>query len=142
MKTNLSYTFVRLLFGLFIMWYGVLSVHETHRTENIQLITKSIHEFGNFTEMISPSLLATYSPYIDLSTLSEHSSDILMFIAFLFVLGGLMCISGYSVAFHFVMLGLLLDVFFIHNYAYFKYEKMKVNVLKLLSILGGAYFII
>lgn len=142
MKTNLSYTFIRLLFGLYVVWYGVVSVHETHKTENVLLITKSIHEFANFTEIISPSLLSTYSPYIDLSVLSQHSSDILTFMSLLFIVGGFICISGYSSAFHFIMLGLILDMFFIHNYAYFKYEKMKVNVLKLLSILGGAYFII
>ena len=142
MKTNLSYTFIRLLFGVYIMWYGVVALHETHKNENVHLITKSINEFGNFTEIISPSLLSTYSSYISLDILSQHAVDILMFISLLFIIGGFICICGYSSAFHFIMLGLILDVFFIHSYAYFKYEKMKVNVLKLLSIIGGAYFII
>jgi hypothetical protein len=141
MKTNLSYTFTRLLFGVYIIWYGVVSLHDTHKTENVQLITKSINEFGNFTELISPTLLSTYSSYIDLNVLAQHATDILTFIALLFIIGGFICISGYSCSFHFIMLALMLDIFFIHNYTYFKYEKMKVNVLKLLSIIGGAYFL-
>ena len=74
--------------------------------------------------------------------LKNNSNSISLLIPYLLIIGGFFCLCGYAASIHFIMCGILLDLIFIHNFFYYRDEKLKVNVLKLLSILGGAFFIV
>jgi hypothetical protein len=71
--------------------------------------------------------------------LKDSSNELVYAMNISLIIGGILCFFGYRISFSFILVGLVLDLIFIHNYFYFRDEKMKVNVLKLLSILGGAF---
>lgn len=141
MKVGLGYSFARVFYGLFIIWYGIVLVFQPQLKENSDLINSSIDIIRNITHNNFTQYENSIS-YVDLDLIKNNSSDIVLFIGILMIVGGFLTACGYSCAIHFVLCALILDLIFIHNLIYYKTQKMKINVLKVISLLGGAYFII
>ena len=108
----------------------------------IKLNWKTFVDFKNMTDILIPGLLNNMTNIFDLNQLKNNSNSISLLIPYLLIIGGFFCLCGYAASIHFIMCGILLDLIFIHNFFYYRDEKLKVNVLKLLSILGGAFFIV
>lgn len=140
MKTGLGYSFARVFYGSFLIWYGIVLMFHPQLNENIGLIHTTIDSIKNITEITNTTALS--SPYINIDVIKGYSQELIFLIGSLLILGGLFCACGYSCSIHFILCGLLLDLLLIHNIFYYNTQKMKINVLKILSLLGGAYFTI
>ena len=142
MKAEIGYTISRLLYGFFLMWYGInILLSPIHKSE-LEKVDKTFVDFKNITDILIPGLLNNMTNIFDLNQLKNNSNSISLLIPYLLIIEGFFCLCGYAASIHFIMCGILLDLIFIHNFFYYRDEKLKVNVLKLLSILGGAFFIV
>jgi hypothetical protein len=77
-----------------------------------------------------------------MENLNNRTHDVVYLITFLFLVGGILCSLGFRISSKLIQSAILLDLFFIHSYYYYREERMKVNVLKMIAILGGAAHII
>jgi len=142
MKAEIGYTISRFLYGLFLIWYGINLLFSPIHKNELEKIDKTFVDFKNMTDILVPGLLNNMTNIFDLNMLKNNSNSISLLIPYLLIIGGLFCLCGYAASIHFIMCGILLDIIFIHNCFYYRDEKLKVNVLKILSILGGAFFIV
>jgi hypothetical protein len=142
------YLIIRYIFGLYILWLGLVVINQSTMYEN-----HVKHSFTNFEKdvnmlyfgiMPDENIPHTHknSPFhIMMENFNKSSAEIIYLISFSLILGGFMCLIGHSTSFMFMFAGLLLDLIFIHNLYYFRDEKMKVNVLKILAIFGAVLHI-
>jgi len=134
------------MFGLYLIWMACLNLNKLEINEIS--IRGTIDKFENefdLHKILSFCNLNNHLPIHEIrkykfntDNLKNAAKEILYLMNVSLIIGGILCIFGYKVSFSFILLGLLLDLIFIHNYFYFRDEKMKVNVLKMLAILGGA----
>jgi hypothetical protein len=148
------YRIIRFLFGLYIIWLGLINLHElndnhTHIQRSIQnyqqdLNIHTIFKYIHLDSYISAKTLNTMQYTIDsaMISLTHHTDDLIYLITFLLIIGGLLCAFGFKISCKFIQSAILLDLFFVHSYYYYRDERMKVNVLKMIAILGGAAHII
>lgn len=124
------YSYAKAVYGFFFIWYSITMMVPEERKEYISFINDSANGFNKMFNF----------KYFDIVT--EYSPDILTLICAMYMLGGFFCLFGFSASIHFIMISLLLDLTFIHNTIFFTKQRAKINVLKTISFLGGAYFII
>lgn len=148
------YTIIRFLFGLYIIWLGIINIHEmNHNQTYIQHSITNYQDDINIHNILHNYQLQSYiSPkYLNIFhisfnsamySLSQHKDDLIYLITFIYIIGGILCSLGYKISSKFIQSAILLDLFFIHSYYYYRDEIMKVNVLKLIAILGGTSYII
>ena len=141
MKAGLGYSFARVFYGIFIIWYGIVLVFQPQLKENTELIQRSVDIIRNITQT-NFTQYADRGSYVDLDLIKNNASDMVLLIGVLMIVGGFLTACGYSCEIHFVLCALILDLIIIHNIIYYRTQKMKINVLKVISLLGGAYFII
>jgi hypothetical protein len=136
------YILSRFLFGLYILWIGIRGINDVTQTQ--QHVLKSFEALERLHKDIHTDLLegTGYHIPINFEFLRSNSAEIVYFVNILFIMGGLLAAFGKRLGRTFIVIGLLIDLLLIHNIVYFAEEKMKVNVLKILSILGGALHIV
>lgn len=145
---NSKYKFVKFLFGLFIILFGVRTFLELE--ENKSLMTKYIAKYevdiNHHLNTLKTYILENYSEAekmsfmkhsVSLEKFKEYSEEFIILSSCLSIIGGLLTIYGYSISGAFILSSFLIEFIFLHNYYYFKEEKMKVNVLKLIAVFGG-----
>jgi len=148
------YSIIRFVFGMYIIWLGLINLQELN--QNHTYIQRSIQNYQqdlNFQTVIHYIHLDTYISQKTLNTmqytihsamgsLTNHTDDLIYLITFLLIIGGFLCALGFTISCKFIQSAILLDLLFIHSYYYYRDERMKVNVLKMIAILGGAAHII
>lgn len=151
MKQGKMYKLVRFIFGLYLMWVGLNNLYRIEEYD--KSVKNTINNFENIFS-IDGILNSLYiKDYLSLETLEKvnnfqinfdiirnSSSDIVYLMNFSLIIGGLLAALGYKISFSFALIGIILNILFIHNLFYFRDEKMKINVLKMLSLLGGIFF--
>ena len=145
---NSRYIFFKFLFGLFIIFLGIRSFLdlEENKTQMVKSLEKYEVDMNYLFDKFKIYFTHNYEEAkdfyffqhaINLHKLKEITQEILLVSSSLTILGGLLCVYGYSMSFALIFFGFLIEFIFIHNFYYFKEEKMKVNVLKLISVFGG-----
>ena len=139
MKANLAYNLSRILYGLFLIWYGINMIEPHYRNINKGFIERTFNNFKNSTIY---NVIANNTENYDanITKLNKAADNICLLMSYLLILGGYFCMCGYSASIHFIMCGLLIDLFLIHNIYYFRDEQVKVNTLRVLALIGGTYF--
>jgi hypothetical protein len=142
-----TYNFFRALFGIYMIWMGLINLDKLQANETF--VKQSVENFEKIFDLEEILTFFDLHSHISADTLRHYSlktdnvknaaKEIVYLMNISMIIGGLFCLFGYSIAFTFIISGLLLDMIFIHNYFYFRDEKMKVNVLKMLAIVGGAF---
>src|SRR5690242_19015512 len=138
MKNNLKYSFLRILFGFYMIWLGLASLHhikiyEVYVKNTFDVMDENFNlEFilniFNLHEDPHAQTIKEFKP--NFSNFKKSTNEIIYLQSLSLILGGLLCIFGFSLGFTFILIGILIDLIFIHNIIYFAQEKMKVNVLK------------
>ncbi len=141
------YFLFRSLFGLYIIWMGLINLDKLESNENY--VKQTVDNFDKTFDLGSILTFFDLHNHIPVTEVQKYTfntdniknaaSEIVYVMNFSLIIGGVLCFLGYSISFTFILIGLVLDIMFIHNYFYFRDEKMKVNVLKMLAILGGAF---
>ena len=136
------YKLIRFFFGIFIVWLGIVGLNDikTHET----LVIKSVEKYDTIIREVELTFLSQYLPNklnINLNNIKNFSNEILLFKNILLIAGGLLCSFGFSISKTLIIIGFIIDLIFIHNIFYWVEERMKVNVLKYISILGGVLHI-
>lgn len=140
------YSFYRFLFGAYLIWLGIYNLNKLEA--NSKLVITSFEGYsvlGSQLKEYASEKLDHYLNYklpnisLNLEDLLNSSNEFVFIMNYALIMGGLLTALGYKVGFSFVFIGLFLNIFLIHNIFYFVNEKMKVNVLKMLAILGGAF---
>lgn len=138
------FSYFKFFYGIFIIWYGINLLYNEKKEENEKYIPSAldfIHKIQNSTKI--DLKLNKMINSLDLSkSCKAHSYEIIYFIGIIFIIGGFVASCGYGESYYFIMIGLILDLIFIHNLSYYKQEPMKINVFKIISLIGGSYFII
>jgi len=148
------YRAIRFFFGAYMIWLGLINLNEIN--QNQKHIRQSINNYQqvfNIHQIIEGLNIKKYIPYtaihyIDtgiyaaMDNLNQHSDDLVYLITFLLLIGGILCSLGYSISSKFLQCAILLDLVFIRSYFYFRDERMKVNVLKMLAILGATLHVV
>ncbi len=143
------YSFFRFLFGVYLIWLGIYNLGKLEA--NSSLVKTSIEGytvyFSHFKQILSVKSgdlfnyqLPNYS--FNIQDFLNSSDELVYLMNFALIIGGILCAFGYRVSYGFIMIGLLMNIILVHNYFYFLNEKMKVNVLKMLALLGGALHVI
>ena len=140
------YSIIKFIFGLYMIWLGLINLNESNRNQNY--IQRSIANYKQdlYSEKVLKSIYIPDSTiqFIQngsnsaMDNLNQHKEDLIYLITFLFLLGGLLCSFGFSISSKFLQCAILLDLFFIHSYYFYRDERMKVDVLKMIALLGGA----
>jgi hypothetical protein len=151
MKQGQMYKIVRFLFGIYLIWVGLNNLYRIEEYDKSVKNTINNFEVIFSIEGILNSLYI--KEYIPLETLEKvknfnlnfdiirnASSDIVYLMNFSLIIGGLLGAFGYKISFSFSLIGIILNILFIHNVFYFRDEKMKINVLKMISLLGGIFY--
>jgi hypothetical protein len=153
MKQSKKYVFIRFLFGLYIIWFGIRALYDikqnaTHVQQSIELVEKVFLKNPENENLVKELGLDFLLPYVEplaqinLETFKNHGNEVVYIQSFAFILGGAMCAFGYSLSSTIMLIGFFLNIFFIHNLFYFTQEKMKVNVLKILALLAGVLHVV
>ena len=145
---NQNFKLVRFFFGIYMIILTIRSFLDLKENKNTMI--KYIDRYEKDINGVSEYLKAFYQKHLsqnyDLSKINfnlkfekikDFAEETLIISYMITILGGLLMIYGYSISFAFIFYGLLIELIFIHNIYYFREEKMKVNVLKLISIFGG-----
>ena len=143
------YSFYKFLFGTYLIWLGIYNLHKMET--NSKLVKTSIEGYSvlcsQFNDFVIDKI-ETYFSYklpnfnLNIEDLLNSSNELVLVMNYALIMGGLLCALGYKFAFSFVFIGLFLNIFLVHNLFYFVNEKMKVNVLKMLAMLGGAFHLV
>ena len=141
MKANIGYNFSRILYGLFLIWYGINMIDPHYRTINKTFIERTFRNIKN-TTIYNVFANNTLNYDKNIEKLNQSSNNICLLMSYLLIIGGIFCMCGYSVSIYFIMCGLLIDFCLIHNIYYFRDEQVKVNTIRVLALIGGAYFVV
>ena len=107
MKAEIGYTISRLLYGLFLMWYGInILLSPIHKSE-LEKVDKTFVDFKNMTDILIPGLLNNMTNIFDLNQLKNNSNSISLLIPYLLIIGGFFCLCGYAASIHFIMCGIV-----------------------------------
>ena len=71
----------------------------------------------------------------------DKTYEITLIFCYLFIVGGFLVSIGYKLGKIIVFITLFLNIILVHNIHYFEGEKLKVNVFKYWSLLGGAFYL-
>jgi uncharacterized membrane protein len=136
------YILSRFLFGLYIIWIGLKGINDISTKH--QFVSKSIEKYETISKELNADFLHPfgYDFPVNFDMLKTNAAELVYFINILMIIGGTFTAFGFSLGRTFIVTSLLLDLLLIHNIFYFAEEKMKVNVLKIISILGGALHIV
>jgi hypothetical protein len=143
------YPFYRFLFGVYLIWLGIYNLDKMESNSNfvkisIEGYTEIFAFLKNSISALSIDYLNYKIPEFTLNTTDflNSSNEIVFIMNYALVMGGILCALGYKVSKGFILIGILLNVALVHNVFYFANEKMKVNVLKMLAVLGGVLHVI
>ena len=146
------YLVYKILFGLYLIWMGLsnlnnLQANENHVKRTIENFEKGfsiedVLNFLNLGDFFTAKSINIKHLHINFEPAKASAREIVYLMNASLILGGILCVAGFSISFSFIFVGLFLNILFIHNLYYFRDEKMKVTVLKMISILGGAFYII
>jgi hypothetical protein len=148
MKQGSKYKIVRVLFGLYLVWVGIVNIYRIEEYD--KSVKSSITNFESIFSLEGIVDFLSLNEYVpreslknidfNFNSIRNCSTEIVYLMNLCLIIGGLLGAFGYSVSFSFAFLGILLNIIFIHNFFYFRDEKMKVNVLKMISLMGGIFF--
>jgi hypothetical protein len=151
MKQGQMYKLVRFIFGLYLIWVGLNNLYRIEEYD--KSVKNTINNFENIFSIEGIVDFLNIKDYVPLETLEKiknfhvnfdiirnSSTDIVYLMNFSLIIGGLLGALGYRISFSFSLIGIILNILFIHNFFYFRDEKMKINVLKMISLLGGIFF--
>lgn len=136
----IGYSFSKLFFGLFLIWYGFNLLNAQKMNDYSKYLPKAFDFLEVFVK--SKGKIEQLKSALNAESISVHSKEIVGFIGLLLIAGGFFAACGYELSRIFIVFGLFLDLLFIHNFSYYQKEQMKINVLKIISLLGASFFII
>jgi hypothetical protein len=134
---------------MYLIWLGIYNLDKMESNSNLVKIS-----IEGYTELFSAlkDTISTYSinylnykiPELTVNTtdLVKSSSEMVFIMNYALIIGGILCVTGYRVSKPFILIGILLNLVLVHNIFYFANEKMKVNVLKMLAVLGGVLHVL
>ncbi len=145
---NANYRLIKFLFGLFIILLGIRNFLDLEENKNLMLkyVNKLEYDMNYHMNFIKEYMKENYKELKDFNFINhtfnfnifrENVPEIILSSSFITIIGGILMLYGYSMASAYVMYGFLIEFLFLHNYYFFKEEKMKVNVLKLIAVFGG-----
>ena len=134
------YLYMRMFYGLFIVWVGFNILFDEQLNETDQKYMKeSLTLIKNMTNYFYPDLLKNTEYNFD--DLINKTSEIISTICYMFILGGSLIAVGYKLGKYIIIISLFIDVLFTKNLFYLRGEKLKVNVFKFLAFFGGSLYL-
>ena len=134
------YLYMRMFYGLFIVWVGFNILFDEQLNETDQKYMKeSLTLIKNMTNYFYPDLLKNTEYNFD--DLINKTSEIIRTICYMFILGGSLIVVGYKLGKYIIIISLFIDVLFTKNLFYLRGEKLKVNVFKFLAFFGGSLYL-
>ena len=134
------YLYMRMFYGLFIVWVGFNILFDEQLNEIDQKYMKeSLTLIKNMTNYFYPDLLKNTEYNFD--DLINKTSEIIRTICYMFILGGRVIAVGYKLGKDIIIISLFIDVLFTKNLFYLRGEKLKVNVFKFLAFFGGSLYL-
>ena len=138
------YLYMKMFYGLFISWmgYNVLMSEQLYQ-KNEKYLKETMLFIKNLIDFYYPHLLTneTLIKFINYEILLTKTNEITTIFCYIFIFGGFLVSVGLKIGKIIIFINLLLNVLLVHNILYFHGEKLKVNVLKYLTLLGGAYYL-
>jgi hypothetical protein len=149
---NKTYKIIKFIFGLYLIWLALYNINKISENEKLVQNTllrfengfslDKIVSFLNLKEYIKDNHLNYIRKYsFNFEVIRNSSAEFVYLMNFSLILGGILCAFGFKISIGFSLIGILLNIILIHNIYYFQEEKIKVNVFKYASILGGILFI-
>ena len=138
------YLYMKIFYGFFISWmgYNVLMSEQLYQ-KNEKYLKETMNYIKNVTNFYYPNLLSNKKviQFVDYDKLLNKTNEITNGFCYIFIIGGFITSIGLKIGKRIVFFALLLNILLVHNILYFKGEKLKVNVLKYMTLLGGANFL-
>ena len=138
------YLYMKMFYGLFISWmgYNVLMSEQLYQ-KNEKYLKETMIFIKKLIDFYYPHLLTneTLIKFINYDSLLTKTNEITTIFCIIFIFGGFLVSVGLKTGKIIIFINLLLNILLVHNILYFHGEKLKVNVLKYLALLGGAYYL-
>jgi hypothetical protein len=147
MAYEIKYRLSRILFGLVIFLMGLKGAFDYTNSSN--LLKANIKDFNSDEGLSKLILSENYGEFINywlkqclnFTVLSENADELVIILQLSLVLGGLMCILGYSISKFFIISSIIVDLIFIHNLRFFATDSSKGLMLKYIVFIGGSLHI-
>lgn len=147
MAYEIKYRLSRILFGLVILLMGLKGIADHSTTAN--LLKTNIKEFNSEEGLLKLILADNYGEFLNywlkqclnFTLLSDNADELVIILQLSLVLGGLMCVFGYSISKFFIISSIIVDLIFIHNLRFFATDSSKGLMLKYIVFIGGSLHI-
>ena len=130
------YIYMRVFYGLFICWLGfnILLNEELNKTDQ-KYMKESLILIKNMSNYFYPDFKYDYDKLIN------NTEEVIATICYMLIIGGILASIGFKLGKYIILLTLILNILFVKNIFYLKGEKLRVNVFKFISFLGGALYL-
>ena len=130
------YIYMRVFYGLFICWLGFnMLLNEQLNETDQKYMKESLMLVKNMSNYFYPDFKYDYDKLIN------NTSDIIATFCYMLIIGGILVSIGFNIGKYIVVITLLLHILFVKNIFYLRGEKLRVNVFKFISFLGGALYL-
>ena len=130
------YIYMRVFYGLFICWLGfnILLNEQLNKTDQ-KYMKESLTLIKNMSNYFYPDFKYDYDGLI------SKTPDINATICYMLIIGGLLLSIGFKFGKYIIILTLIINILLVKNIFYLRGEKLRVNVFKFISFLGGAIYL-
>ena len=138
------YLYMKIFYGFFITWMGYNILMSDYLNEkNQKYLKETLISIKTKIDNYNPNLLSNEKliKFFNYDTLINKTYEITLIFCYLFIVGGFLVSIGYKLGKIIVFITLFLNIILVHNIHYFEGEKLKVNVFKYWSLLGGAFYL-
>jgi hypothetical protein len=124
---------LRTVFGLYLVYLGIIQL------QNSESLQKTIPTTINY---LQNQILIPREIVVELDTISNNAPEIVNFYVINMILSGVLIFFGFRLGKFILTISIILDLLFIHNYAHYDNNIDHIsNTSKLITILGGSYYI-
>ncbi len=130
---SLVFKLLRTVFGLYLVYLGIIQL------QNSESLKKTIPTTINY---LQNQILIPREIKVELDTISNNAQEIVNFYVINMILSGVLIFFGFRLGKFILTISIILDLLFIHNYAHYDNNIDHIsNTSKLITILGGSYYI-
>ena len=123
----------RTIFGLYLVYLGIIQL------QNSESLQKTIPTTINY---LQNQILIPREIKLELDTITNNAKEIVNFYIINMILSGVLIFFGFRLGKFILTISIILDLLFIHNYAHYDNNIDHIsNTSKLITILGGSYYI-
>ncbi len=143
-KLSFKYRLFRFFFGLVLMFVGFKGLVDSGNL--VSIIEKNNDHLNQkeaveaLTATLGENLYNLFANFLEI--IKSNANDLVLFIYLLILFGGLLCCFGHKISKFFLLTGILLDIFIIHNVIFFSTDNGRGLMLKYIAYIGGISYII